>query len=96
MRVMPTITQTLAVCLWFDTQAEEAADFYVSVFPNSRIGAVARYGDAGREVHGELPGSVLTVAFELDGQPFTALNGGPQKVGRCGVVWRAAHEERGA
>lgn len=71
------ITQTLTPCLWFDGQAEEAADFYVSVFPNSRVTQVARYGEVGREVHGKTPGSVMTVAFELDGQPFTALNGGP-------------------
>ncbi|WP_020655738.1 VOC family protein [Massilia niastensis] len=64
-------------CLWFDTQAEEAANFYVSVFPNSRITQVSHYGEEGREVHGMAPGTVLTVAFELDGQPFTALNGGP-------------------
>src|ERR1700759_2811395 len=60
--------------LWFDTEAEEAAEFYVSVFPNSRVVDVARYGAAmpGKE------GQVMTVAFELDGQSFTALNGGPQ------------------
>ncbi len=60
-------------CLWFDTQAEEAAAFYVSIFPNSRITAVSRYGDAGPGPKG----SVMTVAFELDGRPFTGLNGGP-------------------
>jgi predicted 3-demethylubiquinone-9 3-methyltransferase (glyoxalase superfamily) len=60
--------------LWFDTEAEEAARFYVSIFDNSRIGTIARYGDAGPGPKG----SVMTVAFELDGQPFTALNGGPQ------------------
>ncbi len=60
-------------CLWFDTQAEEAVTHYVSVFPNSRVTAVTRYG-AGMP----LPeGTVLTVAFELDGQPYLALNGGP-------------------
>jgi predicted 3-demethylubiquinone-9 3-methyltransferase (glyoxalase superfamily) len=63
--------------LWFDHQAEEAAAFYVSVFKHSRIVSVARYPEAGREVHKRQPGSVMTVAFELDGQPFTALNGGP-------------------
>ncbi len=67
---MPTITPNL----WFDTQALEAAEFYVSVFPNSKITAVTHYTDAGP---GE-PGSVLTVDFELDGQPYTGLNGGPQ------------------
>lgn len=64
-------------CLWFDDQAEEAARFYTSIFSNSRIVTVSRYGEAGREIHGKEPGSVMTVVFELDGQPFTALNGGP-------------------
>lgn len=70
--------QRIAPCLWFDTQAEDAARFYVSIFENSRIKQVSRYGNAGREVHGKEPGSVMVVAFELDGQTFTALNGGPQ------------------
>ena len=61
-------------CLWFDTQAEEAAQFYVSVFPNSRINQVTRYGGTGPGKKG----SVMTVSFELDGQPFLGLNGGPQ------------------
>ena len=67
---MPAVTPFL----WFDTQAEEAARFYASVFPNSRIHHIARYGEAnpGRE------GSVMTVDFELAGRRFTALNGGPQ------------------
>jgi predicted 3-demethylubiquinone-9 3-methyltransferase (glyoxalase superfamily) len=64
-------------CLWFDNQAEEAARFYTGVFENSRIVRISRYGEAGREVHGQAPGTVLTVEFELDGQPFTALNRGP-------------------
>jgi predicted 3-demethylubiquinone-9 3-methyltransferase (glyoxalase superfamily) len=64
-------------CLWFDQQAEEAANYYVGIFPHSRITAVSRYGEAGREIHGMAPGTVLTVEFELDGQAFTALNGGP-------------------
>ncbi|HEY0970724.1 MAG TPA: VOC family protein [Gemmatimonadales bacterium] len=64
-------------CLWFADQAEEAARFYSSIFPNSRVTAVSRYSDVGSEIHGRPPGSVMTVAFELDGQPFTALNGGP-------------------
>ena len=59
--------------LWFDTQAEEAADFYVSLFPNSKITACARYGEGGPGP----AGSVMTIAFELDGKPFTGLNGGP-------------------
>jgi predicted 3-demethylubiquinone-9 3-methyltransferase (glyoxalase superfamily) len=69
--------QKITPCLWFDGRAEEAAAFYVSVFPDSRITALTRYGEVGREIHGQAPGTVLTVAFELAGQPFTALNGGP-------------------
>jgi predicted 3-demethylubiquinone-9 3-methyltransferase (glyoxalase superfamily) len=64
-------------CLWFDDQAEAAAHFYVGIFPNSKITAISHYGEAGKEIHGKEPGSVLTVGFELDGQGFTALNGGP-------------------
>jgi predicted 3-demethylubiquinone-9 3-methyltransferase (glyoxalase superfamily) len=60
-------------CLWFDTQGEDAANFYVSVFPNSRIGRVSHYGEAGPRA----VGSVMTVEFELDGQSYLALNGGP-------------------
>ena len=70
-------TQRITPCLWFDGQAEEAAKLYTSVFKNSRITQVSHYGEAGREIHGQTPGTVLTVAFELDGQSFTALNGGP-------------------
>ncbi len=69
--------ESLSACLWFDGKAEEAARFYTGIFPSSRITDVARYGEAGREVHGGTPGSVMTVAFELAGTPFTALNGGP-------------------
>ena len=75
---MPSIKQKLTPCLWFDTQAEEAANFYTSVFANSRIKQVSRYGKAGQDVHGKAPGSVMMVEFELEGQTFTALNGGPQ------------------
>lgn len=73
---MPTF-RTITPCLWFDGQAEEAAHFYVSIFPNSRVTTVTHYGDAGREIHGQPPGRVMVAAFELDGQAFTALNGGP-------------------
>jgi predicted 3-demethylubiquinone-9 3-methyltransferase (glyoxalase superfamily) len=66
---MPKITPFL----WFDTQAEEAANFYVSIFPNSKINVITRYSDAGPGPKG----SVMTVGFVLDGQDFTALNGGP-------------------
>lgn len=65
--------QKISPFLWFDTQAEEAANFYVSIFKNSRITRIARYGDAGPGPKG----SVMTVGFELEGQSFTALNGGP-------------------
>ncbi|MCU9949213.1 VOC family protein [Pseudomonas sp. PDM13] len=73
MPIRPRITP----CLWFDDQAEAAVDFYIGIFPDSRITAVTRYGEAGKEIHGRPAGSVLTLAFELDGQAFTALNGGP-------------------
>jgi len=63
--------------LWFDTQAQEAATFYTGIFKNSRITAISGYPDAGQEIHGKSAGSVMTVTFELDGQSFTALNGGP-------------------
>ena len=69
--------QRIAPFLWFDHQAEEAATFYVSIFKNSRITSVARYDDAAAKASGRPKGSVMTVAFELDGQEFTALNGGP-------------------
>ena len=69
--------QGITPCLWFDDQAEAAAEFYTGIFQHSRIISVTRYGEAGREVHGRPAGTVMTVAFELDGQTFTALNGGP-------------------
>ena len=69
--------QKMAACLWFDTEAEQAAEFYTSIFENSRIMEISRYGKEGHEIHGREPGSVMTVSFELDGQEFTALNGGP-------------------
>jgi predicted 3-demethylubiquinone-9 3-methyltransferase (glyoxalase superfamily) len=69
--------QPIIPCLWFDTQAEEAARFYTGIFKNSRIGTISRYGEAGRDVHGGTPGKVMVVEFELNGQTFTALNGGP-------------------
>ena len=71
------LTQPIAPCLWFDNQGEEAAGFYTAIFPNSKIVAVTRYSEAGREVHRKEPGAVMTVEFVLNGQPFTALNGGP-------------------
>jgi predicted 3-demethylubiquinone-9 3-methyltransferase (glyoxalase superfamily) len=69
--------QKMTVCLWFDNQAEDAARFYTSVFSNSAIDNISYYNKEGHEIHGREKGSVMTVAFTLDGQPFTALNGGP-------------------
>jgi predicted 3-demethylubiquinone-9 3-methyltransferase (glyoxalase superfamily) len=71
------ISSRIAPCLWFQDQAEQAARFYTSIFKNSRVGRIAHYGEAGHDIHGRLAGSVMTVAFELDGHPFVALNGGP-------------------
>jgi predicted 3-demethylubiquinone-9 3-methyltransferase (glyoxalase superfamily) len=68
--------QKITPFLWFDSQAEEAANYYVSIFKNSKITGVTRYGEAAAEVSGVAKGTVMTVAFELDGQKFTALNGG--------------------
>jgi predicted 3-demethylubiquinone-9 3-methyltransferase (glyoxalase superfamily) len=70
-------THRIQPCLWFDDQAEQAARFYTGIFKNSRILRTTRYGEAGFEIHGRPAGSVMTVEFELDGQTFTALNGGP-------------------
>ena len=74
---MPTTTKPIIPCLWFDTQAEDAARFYTGIFKNSKLGKISRYTEAGKEAHGRPVGSVMTVEFELNGQPFTALNGGP-------------------
>jgi predicted 3-demethylubiquinone-9 3-methyltransferase (glyoxalase superfamily) len=74
---MPIAAHKITPCLWFDSQAEEAARFYVSVFDNSRIGRISRYGKEGYDIHGREAGSVMTVEFELEGQRFVALNGGP-------------------
>ncbi len=73
-----TAIQPISPCLWFDTQAEEAANFYVSIFDNSKILRTLRYSESGQEIHGKPAGSVLTVEFELNGQRFVALNGGPE------------------
>ena len=70
--------QTITPCLWFDHQAEEAANLYTSIFKNSRIGQISRYGKEGFEIHRKKAGTVMVVSFQLDGQNFTALNGGPQ------------------
>jgi predicted 3-demethylubiquinone-9 3-methyltransferase (glyoxalase superfamily) len=64
-------------CLWFDHHAEEAMNFYVSIFPNSKKGGITRYGESASKVSGQKKGSVLTATFTLDGQEFVAINGGP-------------------
>src|SRR5437899_4966677 len=74
---MKKITQKITPFLWFDDQAEEAAKFYTSIFKNSRIGKIARYGEEGERIAGRPKGSVMTVEFQLEGQEFVALNGGP-------------------
>jgi predicted 3-demethylubiquinone-9 3-methyltransferase (glyoxalase superfamily) len=76
MEDMATLTR-IVPCLWFNDQAEAAAQLYTSVFPNGRVIRVVPYGEAGYEHHKRAAGSVMVVDFELDGQPFTALNGGP-------------------
>lgn len=68
---------SITPCLWFDGQAEEAANFYISVFKNSKINTISHYGKEGFEVHGQKEGTVMTVEFQINGQPFTGLNGGP-------------------
>src|SRR5260370_15875266 len=70
--------QKITPCLWFDDQAEEAAKYYASIFKNSKIGRILRYSEEAAKASGRAAGSVLTVEFEIEGQRFTALNGGPQ------------------
>jgi predicted 3-demethylubiquinone-9 3-methyltransferase (glyoxalase superfamily) len=74
---MERIMQKISPFLWFDDQAEEAANFYTSVFKNSKLGYISRYDEAGSKVAGRPVGSAMTVSFQLEGQDFTALNGGP-------------------
>ena len=69
--------QKISPCLWFDDNAEDAIKFYVSVFKNSKVGNVTRYGKEGYEIHKKKEGSVMTIDFEIEGQKFLALNGGP-------------------
>jgi predicted 3-demethylubiquinone-9 3-methyltransferase (glyoxalase superfamily) len=69
--------QRITPCLWFADEAEEAARFYTGIFPNSRITTITRYSDVGTDIHHRPAGSVMVVAFELDGYSFTGLNGGP-------------------
>jgi len=73
---MQETSQKITPCLWFDDQAEEAATFYTSIFKNSKVVRVTRYGEEATP-SGKAPGSVLTVVFQINGQEFTALNGGP-------------------
>lgn len=69
--------QSITPCLWFDDQAEEAVQFYTSIFDRARISTISHYVEAGQDIHGMPAGSVMTMSFELAGQPFIALNGGP-------------------
>ena len=69
--------QKISPCLWFDDNAEEAVKFYGSIFKNSKVGNVTRYGKEGYEIHKKKEGSVMTIDFEIEGQKFLALNGGP-------------------
>ena len=72
------ITNKITPCLWFDSEGQAAAEFYTGIFRNSSINGVARYTEEGKEVHHKPAGSAMVVQFELDGQSFTALNGGPK------------------
>jgi predicted 3-demethylubiquinone-9 3-methyltransferase (glyoxalase superfamily) len=72
------MTHKITACLWFDNQAEEAANFYTGIFKNSKIESISRYGKEGFEFHGKPEGTALTVVFQINGQQFTALNGGPE------------------
>ena len=74
---MATIKQKISPCLWFDTQAEDAAKFYTAVFKSSAIKQISRYGKAGQDVHGKEPGSVMVVAFEIEGQTGLTLRWSP-------------------
>jgi predicted 3-demethylubiquinone-9 3-methyltransferase (glyoxalase superfamily) len=69
--------QKITPCLWFDKQAEEAVNFYVSIFKNAKTGNITRYGKEGHEIHNMPAGTVMTVEFQIEGQDFLALNGGP-------------------
>ena len=75
---MPIAQQKITPCLWFDTEAEPAANHYVSIFKNSKIVKIGRYGKEGKDIHGKAAGSVMAVEFEIEGQKFVGLNGGPQ------------------
>jgi predicted 3-demethylubiquinone-9 3-methyltransferase (glyoxalase superfamily) len=81
-------------CLWFDGQAEEAANFYTSFFKNGKVIHKQYYGEAGKEAHGQDPGTVMIVEFELDGQTFTALNGGPLFKFNAAISFRIECEDQ--
>ena len=74
---MPRVVQKITPFLWFEDTAEEAVNFYVSIFKNSKIGSITRYGEEGAKASGRPKGSVMIVTFQLEGQAFVALNGGP-------------------
>ena len=82
---MKTLAQRITPFLWFDGQAMEAVPFHVSIFENSKILSTTRYDDAGAKASGQPAGSVMTVAFQLDGQEFVAINGGPHFAFSCAV-----------
>jgi predicted 3-demethylubiquinone-9 3-methyltransferase (glyoxalase superfamily) len=82
---MSKISQRITPFLWFDKQAEEAINYYVSVFPNSKITSITRYDEAGSQASGQPVGTVMTVGFILDGQEFVAINGGPHFHFSCAV-----------
>lgn len=71
------ISHNITPCLWFDSNGEDAARHYVSIFKNSKITSMSHYTSEGQDIHGKPPGSVMTVEFELEGRSFVALNGGP-------------------
>ena len=87
--------KTIMPCLWFDKEAEEAANFYCSIFKDAKLGGITRYGNEGQEVHGGKPGSVLTVEFSLDGRKFLALNGGAHFKVQRGDLFPSAVREPG-
>jgi len=77
LHIMPTINQRITPFLWFDKNAEEAVNFYTAIFKNSKVNAITHYSEAAANASGQPKGSVMTISFELDGQEFVAINGGP-------------------
>lgn len=92
---MITTDQRISPMLWFDDQAEEAAKFYTSTFPDSSVGRIARYGKEGFEIHGQKEGTIMTVDFMLDGHRFSALNGGPHFKINPSISFFATYEQEG-